>query len=108
METVSFTTGQHTAFLLLVSTGEVKTTQVCTGVDLTTCHTDEFRTSADGLEDGLIGVDIRMLLIDVTDLYGLAYAERTLVGFLRTDDHTEEGGLTGAVRTDHTDDTVRR
>ena len=92
----------------MVRTGEVKTTQVGTCIDLTSCYTDELRTTADGLEHRFIGIDIRVLLVHIADLHGLAHRERTLVSFLGPDDHTEEGSLTGTVRTDHSHNSVRR
>ena len=108
MQTVALTAGEHTAFLLLVSAGEVETAQVSAGIDLTTGYTNELRTAADGLEHTLVRIDIRVLLIYITDLHRLADRERTLVGFLGTDDHAEQGRLTGSVRTDHTYDAVGR
>ena len=108
MQTVPLATTQHTAFLLLVSTCKIEPTQIRSRVNLLAAYTDKLGSATDGFKHRLVRVDVGMLLVHITYFHGLADAERTFVGFLRTDDHAEQGCLAGAVRTDHTHNAVRR
>ena len=58
MKSVALTAGEHAAFLLLVSTGEIESAQIGAGVHFPTPDTDELRTAGDGLEDGFLGAFI--------------------------------------------------
>ena len=100
VQTVSFSTGKHTAFLLLVSTCEIKTAQIGASVDFSPGNANELCSSTDGLEYRLVRIDICVLLVHIAYLDGLTDAERTFVSFLGADNHAEKGGLSGSVWTD--------
>ena len=48
-----------------------------------------------------------MCLVGITDFYGFAYFEGSLIDTFLSHDHLEERGLAGAVRTDDANDAVR-
>ena len=84
MQTVTLTTRQHTAFLFLVSTAEVKTTKVCTHVDILTSHADGLVALRYYLINGFCRVDVLMLLVNITELYRLAYCKRACISLFQT------------------------
>ena len=65
-------------------------------------------TVRDHFPDVLVGVEVVPGLVDIGQLDGVAEADRAAIGLLVADDHPEEGGLAGAVRTDDADDSGRR
>ena len=58
MQAVALTTREHATLLLLIGTTEVKTTQVCTHVNILATHADGLVATTHHLIDGLIGQDI--------------------------------------------------
>ena len=69
---------------------------------------DQLVAAADDFPNGLLGVDVGMLLIDIADLHGVTDFESAGVGLLETHDETEQGGLSSAIGTDDTHDAALR
>ena len=108
VETVPFTSGKYAAKLLLIRSREIETGYICSGIDLSLTETDKVGVFRNRLIDSLFRINALMLLIDVCYLHGLTESDLTAVWCIKSHNQTEEGCLTGAVRTDHTNDTCRR
>ena len=108
VQTVTFTTGQHTAQFFLIGTGEVKTGQISAGVNLFTPDTDKFCSAGDHLIDCFLRIDRFMGLIHIGCYHGLPYFESSLIRFFHSLDHTEKGGFSCTVGANHPHDTIGR
>ena len=108
MQTVSFTTGKNTAKFFLIGTGKVETGQVRTCIDITSTHTDQIITTGDYLIDALVRVNVFMLLVYIGYLYGLSYFKLTFIYCFQSHNQTEKSCFSCTVRTDDTDNAVRR
>ena len=108
VQTVSFTTREHTAFLLLVGTREIETGEISTHIDVTATHTDEFVATAYHVIYALVCLNVLMLLVHIRHLHGLTALECARVSSLQSHDNAEEGSLSCTVRTDNTYYAVRR
>ena len=62
VQTVTFTTREHTAELFLVGTREVEAAQVGTGIDIAAAHTDEVVATAHHLIDTLVQEELPALV----------------------------------------------
>ena len=83
MQAVSFTSRQHAAFLLLVCAGEIESAQVCARIHFLAANANKLRAVGDGLEYGLLRIDIGVLLVHIANLDCLAYTECTFIGIIR-------------------------
>ena len=108
MQTVALTTREHSALLLLISTAEVKPREISPHVDILAAHADGLIASADDLIDGLLGINILVLLIDITQFDRLTHGEGSCIGLLQTHDQTEQRGLSRTVRTNDTYNAIWR
>ena len=108
MQTISLTTREHTAFLLLIGSTEVETAQIGTHVDIASTQTDGLVALTHHLIDTLIGVDILMLLVNIREFHRLAHLKSACISLFQTHDETEEGGLTSTIGTNNAHNTVRR
>ena len=108
MHAVSLTARQHAGFFLLVVAAEVETADVGTRVHAALAELDELVAAADDFPDGLLRVDVGVLLVDVTDLHGLTYLEGARVGLFQAHDEAEQRGLTSTVGTDDAYDATLR
>ena len=89
MKAIAFTSGEYTAFLFLICSRKIKTTQISACIDLPATHADVFRAGRNGLEYGLIGINIGMYLIYISDFDRLSDLKCSFVGFLHPHDHAE-------------------
>ena len=103
-----FTTGKNTTKFFLIGTGKVETGQVRTCIDITSTHTDQIITTGDYLIDALVRVNVFMLLVYIGYLYGLSYFKLTFIYRFQSHNQTEKSCVSCTVRTDDTDNTVRR
>src|SRR5690606_3987081 len=103
VEPAALAAGEDADGLLLVAAGEVEPAEVGAAVDLAAAEADHVEPVGDLLPDGLLGVE-RPVLVDVSELDGLADAEAPGVGLDLARDHAEERRLARAVGPDHADD----
>ena len=107
VQAVTLTTRQNATLLLLVCTGEVKTSYICTSRHLTIAQLNPLAILRYNLIYGLLGVNRFVLLVHIGELYGLTYGESSACRLLQAHNHTEQSSLTRSVRTNHTHDTGR-
>ena len=108
MEPVPLTSGEHAAFLLLVRSGEIEAGDVRPCIDIPLAEPYPVVAVRDGLENCLVGVNALVLLVHVCQLHGLADVDFAAVRLLQPHDETEQCGLSGAVRSDDSDNAGRR
>ena len=108
VQTVALTTREHAALLLLISSAEIKTTQIGTHIHIAAAHTDGLIAAAHHLIDALIGIDVLMLLIDIGELDSLANIKGAGISLFEPHDESEERGLTRTIGADDTHDAVWR
>ena len=108
MQTVTLTTGKHTAKFFLIRTGEIEAAQVSTGIHIAVTHTNQVVTATDYLVYGLVRVNVLVLLVYIGHFHSLSYFKLTFIHTFQSHNQAEQRRLSGTVRTDNSHDTVRR
>ena len=108
VNTVAFTARQQSDFLLLVAAFEVERRTIRARVHFGIAQRDQFCTARDRFPNGRIRVEVVTRLVNVGQLHSITEGDGPLIWLFLTSEHFEQGRFTGAVRTDHTDDTTRR
>ena len=106
MQAIAFTTGKYATKFLLITTREIKAWQVSTRINIASTHTNQFRTTGDYLINTFIRIDVTVLLVYISHLYGLSYFKLTFIYSFQSHNQTEQRSFTGTVRTDNTNDTI--
>src|SRR6202011_4435006 len=104
---VTLAAGERADLLLLVLAGERETRDVCAGRHLARAELHDVSAPGDLFENGSV-TGQRAILIDISDADRFAEPDGATIGFLLTDDHSEERCLARPVRTDHSDDASGR
>src|SRR5262249_45176444 len=100
MEPVAFSTREIADLLLLIGALEVEAGDVGATVHLARADLHEIDATGDLFVHRLRRLECGARLVDVRELHGRTDGEDTGVGLLLPDEHAEQRGLTGAVRTD--------
>ena len=108
LQTVSLTARQHAAFLLLIRTGKIETSQIGARIHVTPAQTYQLIAAAHHLVHALGRIYVLMLLVHIRNLDRLANLKRALINLLQPHNQTEQSSLTGTVRADDPDNAVRR
>src|ERR1017187_7018922 len=103
MQPVTFAPGEEADLLLLVAAAAAEPAAVCPRVDRARAELQRVEAAGDFLVGGLVRIEGLARLVDVRRLHRLADDQLAAIGLLLADDHAEERGLAGAVRTDHAD-----
>src|SRR3954465_15375319 len=104
MYAVALAARERTDLLLLVRPLEVEIGAIGARIHLALAEQDEILAARDLLPKVLLAVACGAGLIHVPEMHGLPDLDRTGVGLLLPDDHPEQRGLAGPVRTDDADD----
>src|SRR5271169_5571016 len=108
MHAVTLAARQRADLFLLVGALEIERGAIAARIDLALAKQNEFVAAGDFLPHGLLAVETVARLVDIAQMHALADRDRAAVGLLLFGDHPEQGGLAGAVRTDHADNAARR
>src|SRR6185312_3300958 len=92
---------ERTDLLLLVRSLEVEIGAIGARIHLALAEQDEILAARDLLPYVLLAVERVAGLIDIAEMHGLADLDRALIRLLLPDDHAEQRGLAGSVRTNH-------
>src|SRR6516164_6833082 len=104
MHAVALAARQRADLLLLVGALEIEVGAIGARIHLALAEQDNVLPARDFLPDILLAVERVARLIDIAEMDRFADLDRALVRFFLPDDHAEQRGLAGAVRTDHADD----
>ena len=108
VQTVAFAAGEHAALFLLVCAAEVEAGDIGAGGDLSVAESYDITVLRYHFIYALLGVDRLVLLVDISELYGLPDSEISRCRLLDAHDHAEEGGLSGTVGADDADNACGR
>src|SRR6266566_6161550 len=103
MQTVALAAGKVFDELLLIGAAEVEATTVGARRHLGLADEHDVVAVGDLLPHGLLAIERVARLIHVGELYRRADAQLAAIGFVLSDDHAKQRGLTGAVRADDAD-----
>src|SRR5690554_4957164 len=107
MHAIAFSSRKFAGFLLLILSGKIKSPDIRPGIDLAISELDELGTVGDFLINGFFRIE-RAVLIDVSQLDGLADGDRSLIRCFLAGDHLEQRRFTGTVRPDDPHDSSWR
>src|SRR3982751_3715694 len=107
MNAIALAARERADLALLLCALEVEPRDVGARRDLLLAHLELVETAGDLVEHALVGIELSRL-IDVADLHGVAEPQRAGVRLLLPRNQLERRRLTGAVRTNHADNTAAR
>ena len=102
MNAVSFTTGELTDLLLLVTTFEVELSDISARRDGLFAKLHHIQTIGNFFPYGFIIAQFITCLVDIAQIYGFADSDCTGIRLFLSGNHTEQSGFTGTVRTYNT------
>ena len=108
IQSVTLTTGKDARGLLLVCALETKGRNVSTRRHFNIAHLDVVQAVGDNFPQSLVGIDTRAVLVDIAELDGFTDGELSPIKRFKSNNGLKQSGLTDAVGTDHTDNTVSR
>ena len=108
IQSVTLTTGKDARGLLLVCALETKGRNVSTRRHFNIAHLDVVQAVGDNFPQSLVRIDTRTVLVDIAELDGFTDGELSPIKRFKSNNGLKQSGLTDAVGTDHTDNTVSR